>query len=114
MLLKIFDTLENYLSNQKMFKYYKDACILFLSDHTYLEQYKSHTPINNIRELCVSWKKLTYIPFIPTLEILDCYNNQLTSLPHMPLLKVLGCSNNQLTSLPIMPSLEYLNGNKII
>ncbi len=107
--IKLFDTLGNYLSNQKMFKYYKKSNLIFLSDHIHLEQYKSHTPINNIRELYVSYQNLTSLPSIPTLEILDCYNNLLTSLPNMPLLKELWC--DQLTSLPVMPLLVYLNGN---
>ena len=87
----------------------------------------------NIEEIDVSKKKLTYLPdlskfkklktlccvdnqlvtlpLLPnSLEILCCNDNKLVSLPPLPnSLKLLYCNNNQLTSLPPLPnSLEIL------
>ena len=63
----------------------------------------------NLQELYCSGIRLTSLPSMPNLGVLDCQYNLLTSLPLMPKLQYLYCHNNQLTSLPPMLNLRELD-----
>jgi Leucine-rich repeat (LRR) protein len=84
-----------------------------------IEDYLNSLP-EDIEEINISNKNLTYIPSLERfrkLKELYCSYNELTSLPLLPnTLKELYCGGNKLTSLPILPNtLERLScsGNRI-
>jgi hypothetical protein len=51
---------------------------------------------------------ITYIPYIPTLEVLSCENNQISFIPSMPRLRVLFCDDNDIEYLPYLPNIHYI------
>lgn len=70
-----------------------------------------------VENIDCSKNELTYIPFLPDIEFLSCFENKLCSLPKLPkTLKYLYCMNNQISELPELPEgLKHLliTGNKI-
>ncbi len=87
-----------------------------VSEYNYLIENKKiiNEHISSIKTLSCPlkiFKPLTQLPILPpSLEVLNCSNQELVSLPELPkTLKVLSCENNKLTRLPNLPdSLEIL------
>jgi Leucine-rich repeat (LRR) protein len=84
-----------------------------------IEAYLNYLP-NDIQEINVTYKKLTYLPNLSrfkNLKRLYCYGNQLTDLPVLNKnLEELSCYDNQLSSLPeLNEKLKSLgcSGNKL-
>src|SRR6187399_2944587 len=85
-----------YIDEKFEWYFYKDSIVADLNKIflLYLRYY-------NMEKVDCSKKKLTSLPVLPKLKILNCDDNRLISLPDLsPGLQELYCSYNALTSLP--------------
>ena len=77
-----------------------------------IEEYFDSLP-NDIEEIYVSEKGLTYLPDLSRftkLKLLSCFGNNLVSLPLLPnSLQNLRCDNNKLTFIAVPNSLLYIS-----
>lgn len=62
----------------------------------------------NVLVLDCSYNKLITLPSLPLCETLDCSYNKLKTLPSLPLCEMLDCHHNLLTSLPDLSRCLYL------
>ena len=62
----------------------------------------------NLTVLNCSNTKVTEIPVLPNLTIISCYNTDVTEIPVLPNLTELYCSNTKVTEIPLLPNLTEL------
>ena len=76
--------------------------------HNNLSCISNLSNLSNLELLDCSNNKLNFIPYIPSLLLLYCNNNNLSCISNLSKLEILDCSNNKLNFIPYIPSLLQL------
>jgi hypothetical protein len=81
------------------------------------DNYIQYKDIDNskILNFDCSFTKLTHLPQLPNIEILNCSNNKLTSIDNLNNIRFLNCENNKLIYLNNISSVRHLicSNNKL-